>query len=588
MAAAAVDPSSLQFTPTWAVAAVCFIFISLSLFLEHLIHLLSNWLKRKRKTALFDAVEKLKSVLMLLGFMSLTLTVTQQPVSKICIPNSVAYTMLPCQREIQIKADKNLEMEQSRSASSANRSFSWMMEKFVSLAAESEDSGGGDDSSSSSSSSSSSDYCTAKGKTSLISQGGMNQLNNFIFVLAVMQIVYSVLTMALGKAKMRRWKAWEEETHTLDYQVANDPNRFRFTRQTTFGRRHISSCASPPLLLWTKCFFRQFFRSVAKVDYLTLRHGFISTHIRGNTSFNFQKYIERSLHDDFKVVVGMSPFMWLIVVIFILVDVHGWNAYLWVSFLPLIIVLALGTKLEVIVARLALELQHKTDVIKGAPMVEPSDDLFWFNHPKFVLTLLHFTLFMNAFELSFIIWVTLQYGINSCYHEKLVIIIIRIVLAVTVQILCSYSTLPLYALVTQMGSQFKAAALEEHTAKAIKKWHQDVKQKRKQSNHHQYLNDLDPSQHQEGSSPFVAGRLSSMVSESSNKTQSSQELTPFHHRAPTFSELNYLDIESNEIVEELTETTVIKDESIVVDRSIGIKIGEISEVHEGETETHIT
>ena len=139
-----------------------------------------------------------------------------------------------------------------------------------------------------------------------------------------------------------------------------------------------------------------------------------------------------------------------------------------------------------------------------------------------------------------------------------------------------------------MGSQFKAAALEEHTAKAIRKWHQDVKQKRKQSNHHQYPNDLDPSQHQEGSSPFVAGRLSSMVFESSSKAQSSQEMTPFHHRAPTFSELNYLDIVSNEIVEEPTETAAIKDESIVVDRSIGIKIGEISEVHEGETETHIT
>lgn len=39
--------------------------------------------------------------------------------------------------------------------------------------------------------------------TSLISPEGMNQLSIFIFVLAVMQIVYSVLTMALGRAKVR-------------------------------------------------------------------------------------------------------------------------------------------------------------------------------------------------------------------------------------------------------------------------------------------------------------------------------------------------------------------------------------------------
>lgn len=38
--------------------------------------------------------------------------------------------------------------------------------------------------------------------TSLISQSGVNQLNIFIFVMAIMQIVYTVLTMALGRAKV--------------------------------------------------------------------------------------------------------------------------------------------------------------------------------------------------------------------------------------------------------------------------------------------------------------------------------------------------------------------------------------------------
>lgn len=33
---------SLQVTPTWALATVCFIFISISLVIEHLIHLLGN------------------------------------------------------------------------------------------------------------------------------------------------------------------------------------------------------------------------------------------------------------------------------------------------------------------------------------------------------------------------------------------------------------------------------------------------------------------------------------------------------------------------------------------------------------------
>ncbi|KAF7154563.1 hypothetical protein RHSIM_Rhsim01G0218500 [Rhododendron simsii] len=81
---------------------------------------------------------------------------------------------------------------------------------------------------------------------------------------------------------------------------------------------------------------RQLFHSVAKVDYFTLRHGFIAAHLSTNNTFNFQKYIRRLLEDDFKVVVGVSPTMWFLVVLFLLVDVYGWHVYLWVSFLPLI------------------------------------------------------------------------------------------------------------------------------------------------------------------------------------------------------------------------------------------------------------
>lgn len=39
-----------------------------------------------------------------------------------------------------------------------------------------------------------------------------------------------------------------------------------------------------------KCFFRQFFRSVAKVDYLTLRHGFISVSKISFITFNFTAF----------------------------------------------------------------------------------------------------------------------------------------------------------------------------------------------------------------------------------------------------------------------------------------------------------
>ncbi|OMO73511.1 Mlo-related protein [Corchorus olitorius] len=436
--AAAGNHQSLEHTPTWAVATVYFVFISISIALEHFIHLLTNWLKRRRKTALVDAVERLKSELMLLGFMSLLLAVTQSQISSICIPAKMADIMLPCRKQLADQDEARTKFDAA------------------------------------------SDRCSSQGKVSLVTKKGVQQLHQFIFVLAVMQIVYSVITMTLGRAKMRRWKAWEKETQTTEYQVANDPERFRLTRQTTFGRRHVSSCTETSIQLWIKCFFRQFYNSVAKVDYLTLRHGFISAHLSGRyPNFNFQKYIERSLDEDFKIVVSISPLMWFLVVIFLLVDVHGWHVYLWLSYVPLLIVLILGAKLEVIVAQMALRINNQSTVIRGTPLVQPNDELFWFGRPKFVLTLLHFTLFTNAFELAFFIWVSIQFGFDSCYHEHTPMIITRIVLAITVQVLCSYITLPLYALVTQMGSKFRNKVLSDQMAKLIKQWHTGVRERRK-------------------------------------------------------------------------------------------------------------
>lgn len=86
---------------------------------------------------------------------------------------------------------------------------------------------------------------------------------------------------------------------------------------------------------------------------------------------------------------------YIILFIFIKILLYILNIYIYIHFINgMQIVLSLGTKLEVIVARMALQLQDKTTVIKGAPLVQPNDNLFWFSHPKHVLTLLHFTLFM--------------------------------------------------------------------------------------------------------------------------------------------------------------------------------------------------
>ncbi|XP_028808056.1 MLO-like protein 6 [Neltuma alba] len=456
---------NLEQTPTWAVAVVCFVLILISIIIEHIIHLMAMWLKKKKKKALYESLEKIKSELMLLGFISLLLTVGQSLITRICIPEKVANTWHPC------SDDEDEAQDSEDTETTGRRLLAALLDSKGEKSRRVLAAGGGDDN-------------CAEGKVAFVSSDGIHQLHIFIFVLACFHVLYCILTLALGRAKMRRWKRWEEETRTLEYQFTNDPERFRFAKDTSFGRRHLSCWTKTPLLIWIVCFFRQFVRSVPKVDYLTLRHGFMMAHLspQSQESFDFRKYIKRSLEEDFKVVVGISPPIWAFAVLFLLSNTHGWYAYLWFPFIPLVIILLVGTKLQVIITKMGLKIEERGDVVKGVPLVQPGDDLFWFNRPRLLLYLIHFVLFQNAFQLAFFSWSELQFGGKPCFHSQKEDLIIRITMGVFVQILCSYVTLPLYALVTQMGSSMRATIFSERVVAALRKWHhkarREVKRRR--------------------------------------------------------------------------------------------------------------
>ncbi|CAA2982764.1 MLO 6 [Olea europaea subsp. europaea] len=231
-----------------------------------------------------------------------------------------------------------------------------------------------------------------------------------------------------------------------------------------------------PTKLVKRGIFPTFFRSVPKVDYLTLRHRFIMAHLapQSHNKFVFQKYINRSLEEDFKVVVGITPPIWFLAVVFFLFNGLGESAnYLFISTISTdnIILLVVGTKLQVMITKMGLRIQERGEVVKGVPVVQPGDDLFWFNRPRLILFLITFVLFQNAFQLVFFAWTWLEFGLESCFHEQVEDIIIRISMGILIQILCSYVTLPLYALVTQMGSTMKPTIFNERVVTALKNWH---------------------------------------------------------------------------------------------------------------------
>ncbi|EFJ37234.1 hypothetical protein SELMODRAFT_77198 [Selaginella moellendorffii] len=449
----------LYLTPTWAVSVVCTGFVIVSLGAERSIHCLGNWLKRTKRKPLLHALEKIRDELMVLGFISLVLTVTQNYISQFCVDSSFYDRMpTPCKRE-----SSSHEMEGSiHAAMLGNLNPRRQLNSRFGIT------------------------CVHKGKEPFVSFESLEQLHRFIFVLGVTHVVYSCLTMLLALMKIYSWSSWENEAHAESHDSLSEITKtLTLRRQSTFVLYHTSSRWSRnKLLVWIVCFLRQFGQSVTRADYLTLRLGFITNHHTG-TSYDFHSYMIRTVEDEFKEIVGISFPLWIFVIVFMLINVHGVNLYFWFAFLPVILVILVGAKLQHIIATLALE----NAGIRGryiGQALKPRDNLFWFSKPELLLFLIHFVLFQNAFELATFLWTLWQFGYESCLmadqaYKKYIYVYARLISGVFAQFLCSYSTLPLYALVTQMGTNYKKTIFQESIVHSLNVWRKSAQQKARQA-----------------------------------------------------------------------------------------------------------
>ncbi|KAL5132449.1 MLO-like protein 11 [Glycine soja] len=406
------EKRSLALTPTWSVATVLTVFVAVSLLVERSIHHLSNRLRKTNRKPLLAALEKMKEELMLLGFISLLLTATSRMIANICIPSKFYNSAFAsCTRS---------EIDEEMEDNSSEERKLLMASSYPHL-----------------------------GYEPFVSYEGLEQLHRFIFVMAVTHISYSCLTMLLAIVKIHSWRVWEDEAHMDRHNSLTEITKeLTMRRQSTFVKSH----ASNPLnknssLIWVTCFFRQFGHSVVLADYLTLRKGFIMNH---NLSFkyDFHSYMIRSMEEEFQRIVGVSGPLWGFVIAFMLFNIKGSNLYFWIAIIPVSLVLLVGTKLQHVIATLALENAGITRFFPEAKL-RPRDELFWFNKPELLLSLIHFILFQNAFELASFFWFWWQFGYYSCFIRNHLLLYIRLKLGLAGQFLCSYSTLPLYALVTQ-------------------------------------------------------------------------------------------------------------------------------------------
>ncbi|KAL6517841.1 hypothetical protein OROMI_033542 [Orobanche minor] len=420
------------YTPSWVIAVVCFIIVFISVIVERALHNLGRFFKRKNQDSLYEALEKLKEELMILGFISLLLTVFQGLISRLCIPDRLASIMLPCRMEPPVH-------HQTRGMNVRR-----LLAEEVS------------------------EQCS-EGHVPFLSLEALHQLHIFIFVLAVVYVIFSASTMVLGGIKISQWTHWEasikneksryHRAHALHAQVPLKEFRERAGKYWRKFR----------LVSWMAAFFKQFYGSVTISDYLALRSGFIKTLFR-QPRLQFSQVSAEDTGKRFQEN-NRNKLVLMALCCDLLAYEHNRMAYIFLAIIlaSIRLLLTVGAKLEHIITQLAKEAAERAGDAE-ATTVRPSDELFWFHKPILVLYLIHFILFQNSFEIAFFLWIWSTYGFKSCIMEELNFIIPRLVIGIIVQVLCSYSTLPLYALVSQMGTMFKQTLFEESTKDLILTW----------------------------------------------------------------------------------------------------------------------
>ncbi|XP_073224775.1 MLO-like protein 4 isoform X2 [Cicer arietinum] len=324
-----------------------------------------------------------------------------------------------------------------------------------------------------------------EGHEPFVSYEGLEQLHRFLFVLGITHVLYSCLAVALAMSKIYSWCRWENQAAmATDANLQGKKNKV-MRRQITFVFHRTSHPWSrSPILIWMLCFLRQFRSSIQKSDYLALRLGFITEH-KLPLSYNFHKYMVRSMEDEFHAILGISWPLWIYTIVCIFVNIHGLNIYFWISFIPAILVMIIGTKLQHVVSTLALEIREQQGP-SARTQVKPRDGLFWFKKPDILLWLIQFVIFQNAFEMASFIWTLWGFKEKSCFMRHHYMIIIRLTSGVFVHFWSSYMTVPLNVIVSQMGSRCKKALVTESVRESLHSWCKRVKQKSKNESMHSH------------------------------------------------------------------------------------------------------
>lgn len=126
------------------------------------------------------------------------------------------------------------------------------------------------------------------------------------------------------------------------------------------------------------------------------------------------------------------------------------------------------------VVKLAVEIIDSSP-LEGFHQFNLRDELFWFGKPRFLLRIIQFVSFQNAFEMATYIWSLWEIKGSSCFTDNHTFLVIRLSFGVVSQFWCSFVTFPLYVIVAQMGSRYKKTIVSENVRTSLHGWRHKVK-----------------------------------------------------------------------------------------------------------------
>jgi len=485
-----------QSTEGWRLALVFFVFITISLILEKALHRLHHFFHKTKRLGLTLTLKAMEEELMILGFISLSLIGFEDAIMTICVPLSISQcgaSINECGFGTETGCGK-VTGDYNKSVGSVNASGRRQL-----------GGGGGDGYQYIVSVQGDSAFCGGDPNLApFIEPRALHECHIFIFVFAMVHLLYNTVNMRLCLRKVDTWEEW----HTGGVKLLND------TLQAKTPRPQNGDSETPAEISAAPSMFNHMTQGLDLFVFLVLRKVFQVQHDLP-ADFNFHKYIKWSTGKEFSKAVGMTWWMWAITIAYVFADTLGISwLHVAIPLLALALSVACGLKLSFIALSIAKTAWSEIDEDDNGALDEEElmqldysdttlsdrglwvaassspragteesfekedqrllhDGLFWFGDPRIMLRIVHFTMFQNGLTLAYMVFYGLMSGKEVCYMNHMgQWLWVMLFLVVAQLIHSSVVTLPLFSIISQMSDTLDTQiidALEKEHANDVTK-----------------------------------------------------------------------------------------------------------------------